>query len=98
MLPARPKSTLPPTMWAMPAAAEQDRGVEDVGADDPLRRQPVDGDQEDRDHGARAGRGDPDHEAGGGADHDRGDLVAVLDLEAVALVDQACAGSAPGPG
>src|SRR4029077_5254804 len=49
---------------------EQDRGVEDIGADDLLRRQAVDGDQEDRDHRAGAGRGDPDHEAGGGADHD----------------------------
>ena len=77
---------------------EQDRGVEDVGADDLLRRQAVDGDQQDRDHRAGAGRGDPDHEAGGGADHDRGDLVAPLDLEAVALVDQVAEDQRPGQG
>ena len=77
---------------------EQDRGVEDVGADDLLRREPVDGDQQDRDHGARAGRGDPDHEAGGGADHDRGDLVTPLDLEVGRARRSGCAGSAPGRG
>ena len=77
---------------------EQDRGVEDVGADHLLRRQAVDGDQQDRDHGAGAGRGDPDHEAGGGADHDRRDFVAALDLEAVALVDQAAEDQRPGRG
>ena len=89
---------LPPTQWATAAAAEQDRGVDDVGADHLLRRQPVDGDQQDRDHGPRAGRGDADHEAGGGADHDRGDLVAGLDLEALALVDQAAQDQRPGEG
>ena len=72
--------------------------MEDVGANHPLRRQAVDGDQEDRDHGAGAGRGDADHEAGGGADHDGGDLVPPLDLEAVALNHQVTQDQGPGQG
>ena len=98
MLAASPKSTLPPTQWATAGRREQDRGVDDVGAHHPLGREPVDGDQEDRDHGARAGRGDADHETGGGADHDGGDLVAALDLEAVALLDQVAEDQGPRQG
>src|SRR5262249_30869325 len=78
--------------------AWQDGGVDDVGADAFLRREPVDGDRQDRDHGARPGRGDPDHEAGGGADRDRRQLVAGLDLEAVALVDQVAQDQGPHQG
>src|SRR5262249_50379912 len=81
-----------------PGRPEQHRGVENVGADHPLRRQAVDGDQQDRDYGAGAGGGDADDEAGRGADHDRGDLVAPLDLEAVALVDQVAEDQGPGQG
>ena len=44
---------------------QQDGGVEDVGADDALGRQAEDGDQDDRDQRAAAGRGEADHEAGG---------------------------------
>ena len=98
MLPARPKSTLPPTMWAMPAAQSRIAAWKTSVPTTLLRGQAVDGDQEDRDHRAGAGRGDPDHEAGGGADHDRGDLVTSLDLEAVALVDQLAQDQRPGEG
>ena len=38
MFPARPKSTLPPNDVSDAGRPEQDRGVEDVRADDPTRR------------------------------------------------------------
>ena len=63
MLAASPRSTLPPTQWATPAAHRRIGGVEDVGADDALRRQAEDGDQDDGDQCAAAGRGQADHEA-----------------------------------
>ena len=57
--------------------------MEDVGADYLLRSQAVDGDQQDRDHSARAGRGDADHQARRCPDQHRGDLVPPFDVEAM---------------
>ncbi len=59
---------------------QQQRGVEDVGADDAQRRQPEDEDQRDGDQRAGAGRGEAEHEADGDPDQDRGDLVAGVEL------------------
>ena len=87
MLAASPKSTLPPTQWAMPGRPQQDGGVEDVGADDALRRQAEDRDQDDRDQGAAARRGEADHEAGGRAGDHGGDDVPAVEVHRVALRD-----------
>jgi hypothetical protein len=66
---------------------EQDRGMEDVRADDPLRRQPEDGDQDDRDQRPRPGRGHADHEPGRDPGCDRGNDVAPVEMEREALLD-----------
>ena len=64
---------------------QQDRGVEDVGADDPVRGQAEDEDQREPDQRAAAHRGGAEHEAEDEADRDGEDLRRAREVHAVAL-------------
>ena len=64
---------------------QQDRGVEDVGADHARGREPEQQDQADGDQSSAAGRGDAEDEADAGAERHGRDLVAALHHDRVAL-------------
>jgi len=64
---------------------QQDRGVEDVGADDPARGETEGDDEPDGDERPAARRGHAQDEADSEAEHGRGDLVASRQLDGVAL-------------
>ena len=58
---------------------QQDRGVEDVGADDAVRREAEEEDQREADQRAGADRGEPEHEA----EHERRCATAATFVRAV---------------
>ena len=87
MFPASPKSTLPPTQWAMPAAQSRIAAWKTSVPDDALRRQAEERDQHDRDHRAAARRGEADDEAGRRPGDHRGDDVAAVQVHRGALGD-----------
>ena len=66
---------------------EEDGRVKDVRADHPLRSEPEDRDQRDRDQRAAAGGGQADHEAGDDSRDDRRDDVAAVEVHRASLLD-----------